>query len=79
MTKKILCSSVLEMIQQFQITEQKEIMLEDFKKVQNKSKEIILNILKQNIKKPHISAWIYRILSLVFYSKNYSFKTSIHL
>ena len=44
MTKKILCSSVLEILPQVQITEQKEIMLEDFRKVQNKSKEIILNI-----------------------------------
>ena len=51
MTKKILCSSVLEILPQVQITEQKEIMLEDFRKVQNISKEIILNILKQNIKK----------------------------
>jgi DNA adenine methylase len=77
MTKKILSSSVLEMLRQFQITEQKEIMLKDFRKVQNESKEIILNILKQNIKKPHISAWIYRILSLVFYSKNYSLHEEI--
>jgi DNA adenine methylase len=77
MTKKILSSSVLEMLRQFQITEQKEIMLKDFRKVQNESKEIILNILKQNMKKPHISAWIYRILSLVFYSKNYSLHEEI--
>ena len=77
MTKKILCSSVLEILPQVKITEQKEIMLEDFRKVQNKSKEIILNVLKQNIKKPHISAWIYRILSLVFYSKNYSLHEEI--
>ena len=77
MTKKILCSSVLEILPQVQITEQKEIMLEDFRKVQNKSKEIILNILKQNIKKPHISAWIYRILSLVTYSKDYSLHEKI--
>ena len=61
MTKKILCSSVLEMIQQFQITEQKEIMLEDFRKVQNESREFILNVLKKHIKKTHISSWIYRI------------------
>ena len=77
MTKKILCSSVLEMIQQFQITEQKEIMLEDFRKVQNKSKEFILNVLKKHIKKTHISSWIYRILSLVRYSKDYSLHETI--
>ena len=77
MTKKILCSSVLEILPQVQITEQKQIMLEDFKKVQNESKEIILNILKQNIKKPHISAWIYRTLSLVLYSKDYSLHQEI--
>lgn len=77
MTKKILCSSVLEMIQQFQITEQKEIMLEDFRKVQNESKEFILNVLKKHIKKTHISSWIYRILSLVRYSKDYSLHETI--
>ena len=77
MTKKILCSSVLEMIQQFQITEQKEIMLEDFRKVQNESREFILNVLKKHIKKTHISSWIYRILSLVRYSKDYSLHETI--
>ena len=46
MTKKILCSSVLEILPQVQITEQKEIMLEDFRKVQNKSKEIIFLLIK---------------------------------
>ena len=77
MTKKILCSSVLEMLPQFQITEQKEIMLEDFRKVQNESKEFILNVLKKHIKKTHISSWIYRILSLVRYSKDYSLHETI--
>ena len=77
MTKKILCSSVLEILPQVQITEQKEIMLEDFRKVQNKSKEFILNVLKKHIKKTHISSWIYRILSLVRYSKDYSLHETI--
>lgn len=77
MTKKILCSSVLEMLPQFQITEQNEIMLEDSRKVQNKSKEFILNVLKKHIKKTHISSWIYRILSLVRYSKDYSLHETI--
>ena len=65
------------MLRQFQITEQKEIMLEDFRKVQNKSKEFILNVLKKHIKKTHISSWIYRILSLVRYSKDYSLHETI--
>ena len=77
MTKKILCSSVLEILPQVQITEQKEIMLEDFRKVQNESKEFILNVLKKHIKKTHISSWIYRILSLVRYSKDYSLHETI--
>ena len=65
MTKLNLCSSVLKMVFQGQITEEIEIMTENFRKVQNESEEIILNMLKRNINKPHISAWIYRISSLV--------------
>ena len=70
MTKLNLCSSVLKMVFQDQITEEIEIMTENFRKVQNESEEIILNMLKRNINKPHISAWIYRMSSLVKYSKN---------
>ena len=70
MTKLNLCSSVLKMVFQGQITEEIEIMTENFRKVQNESEEIILNMLKRNINKPHISAWIYRMSSLVKYSKD---------
>lgn len=70
MTKLNLCSSVLKMVSQGQITEEIEIMTENFKKIQNESEEIILNMLKRNINKPHISAWIYRMSSLVKYSKD---------
>lgn len=44
MTKLNLCSSVLKMVFQGQITEEIEIMTENFKKVQNESEEIILNM-----------------------------------
>ena len=77
MTKEIYHLSVLKNITQSQITEKKEIMLENFRRVQNESKEIILDVLKKNIKKSHISAWIYRILSLVTYSKDYSLHETI--
>ncbi len=77
MTKLNLCSSVLEMVSQGQITEKKEIMLENSRRVQNESKEIILDVLKKHIKKTHISSWIYRILSLVRYSKDYSLHETI--
>ena len=70
MTKEIYHLSVLKNITQSQITEKKEIMLENFRRVQNESKEIILDVLKKNIKKSHISAWIYRMSSLVKYSKD---------
>jgi site-specific DNA-adenine methylase len=77
MTKEIYHLSVLKNITQSQITEKKEIMLENSRRVQNESKEIILDILKKYIKKSHISAWIYRILSLVTYSKDYSLHEKI--
>ena len=77
MTKEIYHLSVLKNITQSQITEKKEIMLENSRRVQNESKEIILDVLKKYIKKSHISAWIYRILSLVTYSKDYSLHEKI--
>ena len=48
MTKLNLCSSVLKMVSQGQITEKKEIMLENSRRVQNESKEIILDVLKKH-------------------------------
>ena len=77
MTKEIYHLSVLKNITQSQITEKKEIMLENSRRVQNESKEFILNVLKKHIKKTHISSWIYRILSLVRYSKDYSLHETI--
>ena len=44
MTKEIYHLSVLKNITQSQITEKKEIMLENSRRVQNESKEIILDI-----------------------------------
>ena len=47
MTKLNLCSSVLKMVFQDQITEEIEIMTENFRKVQNESEEIILKGLSK--------------------------------
>ena len=59
MTKLNLCSSVLKMVSQGQIKEEKEIMTENFKKVQNESEEIILNMLKRNINNFKIQNFIF--------------------
>ena len=59
MTKLNLCSSVLKMVFQGQITEEREIITENFRKVQNESEEIILNMLKRNINNFKIQNFIF--------------------